>query len=320
MLVLNGRIADAVFDRYASLIQNTAVLPCSGFLTKTSHQVRKRWLSLLLAERWSQKLELWNAELQRAGGDWHTLFFWRLAAGFGFKVNAEAFLLLAQSLSWSVIERQTNLFQLEALLFGQSGLLRGNFEDDYPNRLNEEYQFQQKKFRLQPLEPGVWKFMRMRPANFPTIRIAQFAALLHQSKHLISALDADIDPLAMLRDLDVHASEYWDTHYRFDELQPKSLKKKLGADAVRHLIINTVAPLKYLYALMQGRSAQADAALRIPDQLQPEDNQITRLWASEGWPPLHAGISQALIQLFNNYCSRKRCLECGIGKEILSSR
>lgn len=319
LLVLKGRISEEVFERYSQLIQTTAVLPCSGFLSKTSHQERRRWLTFLLSERWSQKLGLWNTELQRAGGDWHTLFFRRLAAAFGFKVNAEAFLQLAQSLSWSVVERQTNLFQLEALLFGQSGLLRGIFTDDYPNKLKEEYQYQQRKFGLQPLEPGVWKFMRMRPANFPTIRIAQFAALLYHSNHLISALDAAVNPKSIFESLNVCASNYWDLHYRFDEVQPKAVKKALGADSMHHLIINTVAPLKYLYALTQGRSDQADDALRLLDALPPEDNQIIRLWSAEGWPPLHAGISQALIQLFNNYCSRKRCLECAIGKEIMES-
>jgi hypothetical protein len=318
LLVLKDRISNEILDRYSQLIQTTAVLPCSGFLLRTNHHERKEWLKNLLAERWQQKLFLWNAELERASGDWHTLFFWRLAASFGFKVNAEPFLLMAQSIPWKIIERQSQLLQTEALLFGQAGFLQNHFSDEYPNRLKEEFHFLQKKNSLKPLDPVIWKFMRLRPANFPTIRLAQFSALLNKSPQLISTLENDYEADALFEALNVQASSYWDTHYNFDELQAQSRKKALGADSIHHIIINTLAPLRYLYAQMQGRKSRMESAIRLLEDLPAEQNQIIRLWESEGWPPLHAGSSQALIQLFNNYCSPKRCLDCAIGQQILS--
>jgi hypothetical protein len=208
---------------------------------------------------------------------------------------------------------------VEALLFGQSGFLTGTFEDAYPNELQREYAFLRKKYKLIPIAPHLWKFLRMRPANFPTIRIAQFSALLQQSVHLFSKIiesrtTAEIEPL-----LNVRAGEYWDTHFRFDEPQARSVPKSLGEASMQNIIINTIAPIQFLYAARQDNFSLHDASLKLLDTLPPEKNKITALWESNGWHAGNAAQSQGLIQLYNNYCAPRKCLDCAIGFSILKS-
>jgi hypothetical protein len=317
VLELKGEIPAVVLDRYRNLIQTTAPLPCAGTLHQTSDIVRSSWLSRMLVERWEQKLEQWELELQQLGGDWNALFYQRLASNFGFKVNAAPFLILAQSLPLKIIGRQSGPFQVEALMFGQSGLLSGRFSDDYPQRLQAEYQFLRKKYSLSPIDPSLWKFLRLRPANFPSIRLAQFAALFHRSPQLFQTLDGHQDIKSLVAALSVRAAEYWDLHYRWDDTPGLPMPKTLGTDAIHNIIINTIAPLRFLYAHTHGRISDAEAALCLLDNIPAENNNISRMWSGYGWSPLHAGESQSLIQLYNSYCSRKRCLECSIGLSII---
>ena len=317
VLELKGEIPPEVLDRYSHLIQTTAPLPCAGVLHKASDIVRSSWLSRMLVERWEHKLEQWQEELRQVGGDWNALFYRRLAANFGFKVNAAPFLLLAQSLPLNIVGRQSGLLQVEALVFGQSGLLSGSFADEYPKRLQAEYHFLRQKYSLSPIDPFLWKFLRLRPANFPTIRLAQFAALLHKSPQLLLTLDGLADTKSLVAELSVQAGEYWDRHYRWDDAPAIAAPKSLGTDAIHNIIINTVAPLRFLYAHTHGRSAEAESALGLLDSIPAENNNIIRMWSGYGWPPANAGGSQSMIGLYNNYCSRKRCLECAVGLSII---
>lgn len=320
LLELRGHIPDYVLERYSQLIQTTAPLPCAASLAAVNEMTRRAWLSRMLVERWEQKLTQWSAELERAGGDWQTLFWWRLAANFGFKVNAEPFAMLAQSLPLRLLLKQSSLAQIEALLFGQAGFLNGSFADEYPQALQREFHYLQHKYTLPPVPPGLWKFMRLRPANFPSLRIAQMAALLHKSPELFHSPGSSATLAAVQRLLSVQASDYWDTHYRFDEPPSRQSVKKLGADAVQNLIINTVAPVRFLYAHTHGRATEAETALQMLEAVPAEDNRILRMWNEQGWAAGCAADSQALIQLFNGYCSRKRCLECAVGLSIIKAR
>ena len=159
----------------------------------------------------------------------------------------------------------------------------------------------------------------MRPANFPSIRIAQFAALIHKSLHLFSQIIETSSEKEVALLLEVKASEYWDTHFRLDEKQPVPTEKHLGTESVRNVIINTIAPIQFLYASRQGVEGLQEKALQLLDTVQPEKNNILRLWDEAGWKAENASQSQALLQLYNNYCSCKRCLECSIGLSILRS-
>ncbi|RYZ51778.1 MAG: DUF2851 family protein, partial [Sphingobacteriales bacterium] len=253
-------------------------------------------------------------------GDWSLLFYWRLAANFGFKVNSEPFLQLAQSIPLSVLSRlRGNQAQVEALLFGQGGFLQGNAKEDYPIQLRKEYSYLRKKYNLTPVQTHLWKFMRMRPVNFPTIRIAQFASLISKSVHLFPMLIGKADVKEIRSLLDVAAGPYWDNHFRFDEPVAGQAKKSLGTGSIDNIIINTVAPIRFLYAHQQGRVNDQEKALELLSSIRPEANNIMSTWKEQGWAPENALHSQAMIQLFHSYCEPRKCLECAIGLSIIKS-
>ncbi len=320
VVVLKKHISQDVIALYAGLMNTPRKLPCAGQHEKIKSITKEGWLSRLLAERWEQKLGDWNVLLKNSAEDWRNLLYWRTAANFGFKTNATPFLMLAQSLPLNIPTRhKDNLLQLEALFFGQAGMLEDDFEDDYPRELQREYDYLRKKYKLQPIAGHLWKFLRMRPANFPTVRIAQFAALVHKSVHLFSQIIEthsvkEIQPL-----LDVTASSYWDTHFRFDTVQADRSPKSLGGASVQNIIINTIAPVQFLYAARQDTHQLQEQALQLLESVPAEKNSILDMWADNSWKPSNAAQSQALLQLFNNYCSAKRCLECTIGLNILRS-
>jgi len=307
-------------SKYEYLAYAKNDLPCANNLSDVKDIIKYSWLTRLLAERWEEKLGTWQELLDESAGDWSSLLYWRLAANFGFKVNAEAFLALAKSLPINVLAKhRENLLQVEALLFGQAGMLENEMEGVYPNALKTEYDYLRKKYKLKPIPAHSWKFMRLRPANFPTIRIAQFAALVHKSLHLFSVIIEksnvkEIQPL-----FDVRAGHYWETHYNFGEATEKDSKKNLGKSSIQNIIINTVAPIKFLYAGQQSTEPQQEIALKLLDELPAEKNRIIDIWAGNNWAPENASQSQAQIQLYNNYCSKKRCLDCAIGLNIIKS-
>ena len=301
-------------------MQSSGKLPCARQHDKVKDITKESWLSRLLAERWEQKLGDWNVLLENSAEDWRNLLYWRMAANFGFKTNAAPFLMLAQSLNINIpTKHKDHLMQIEALLFGQAGMLEDDFQDDYPRELQREYDYLRKKYRLKPIPGHLWKFLRMRPANFPTVRIAQFAALIYKSLQLFSQIIEthsikEIEPL-----LEVTASSYWDTHFQFDAAQKVATKKSLGKTSVQNIIINTIAPIQFLYAARQDTHKLQERALQLLEAVPAEKNNITRLWDENGWSAENAAQSQALLQLYNNYCSSKRCLDCTIGLNIIKA-
>jgi hypothetical protein len=319
VLELSQHIPAALLDKYASLLQSRNTILCHTQLGSVRDITKEAWLSRLLAERWEEKLVDWKELLDGSAGDWRNLLYWRMAYNFGFKVNATPFLMLARSIPLNVLAKhRENLLQVEALLFGQAGMLQGHFKDEYPALLQKEYAYLANKYQLQSIEAHLWKFLRMRPANFPTIRIAQFAALVHKSLHLFSQIIEvhsvkEITPL-----LEVKASDYWRQHYRFDdEGLSRGTDKQLGKSSIQNIIINTVAPIQFLYAGRQGVDGKQEKALQLLDEISAEQNHILEQWDGVGWKVQNAAQSQALLQLYNNYCTRKRCLECSIGHSIM---
>lgn len=320
VLCIANYIPQNVLSSYQYLAHIDNDIPCAKRLEEVKDITKYSWLTRMLAERWQDKLSGWEELLDESAGDWSSLLYWRLAANFGFKVNGDAFLELARSLPLKILAKhKDNLMQVEALLFGQAGMLAEQMDDVYYNALQTEYNFLKKKYELELIATVRWKFMRMRPANFPTIRIAQFAALIHQSVHLFATIieKSSLKEIAGL--FDVKAGKYWDKHYRFGELSDKEQVKVLGKTSVHNIIINTVAPIKFLYADNMGTQAQKDDALKLLDELPVENNRITKRWQALNWPAENASQSQAQIQLYNNYCTQKRCLECAIGLSILKS-
>ena len=313
-------IAKEVISKYEYLAYTKDSLPCAAHLPGVKDITKYSWLTRLLAERWEEKLGDWQELLDESAGDWSSLLYWRLAANFGFKVNADAFLALAKSLPINILAKhRENLLQVEALLYGQAGMLEDDMDGVYPNALKTEYSYLRKKYKLQPIPAHSWKYMRLRPANFPTIRIAQFAALINRSVHLFSIIIEKSTVNEMMPLFDVKAGHYWETHYSFGEATEKDTKKKLGKSSIQNIIINTVAPIKFLYASRQSTEREQELALKLLDELPAESNHIIDVLAAHNWPPANASQSQAQIQLYNNYCTKKRCLDCAIGLSVIKS-
>ncbi|WP_118973314.1 DUF2851 family protein [Taibaiella koreensis] len=317
-LELKHHLDQAILDRYQRLMNLTHTIPCAGQLRHIPDILWVTWMDRLLAERWERRLDDWQSLWTQSGSDWRTLLYYRLAANFGFHVNREAFLDLALSLPLKILSRhRNNLLQTEALLFGQAGLLGGAGADEYMETLEQEYHFLRRKYQLVPLSGHRWKFMRLRPSNFPTLRIAQFAMLVHKSLDLFARMMEIKDTESILPLLEVQASAYWDNHYRFREQTRESQVKHLGREAASNIIINTVAPMQHLYAHLQGKDSLHEDSLNLLQSLKPEHNAITREWRSLGVIADNAAQSQALIQLFNHYCTPRNCLSCSIGNRLV---
>jgi hypothetical protein len=240
-----------------------------------------------------------------------------LARNFGHKVNAESFESVARSLPLALLAKQKHqLLLLESLLFGQAGLLQEDHPDnDYYTLLRKEYRFQQTKYRLRPVSAPV-HFLRMRPGNFPTIRLAQLAVLIHQSTSLFAKIKEATTVEELKSWFAVTANDYWHYHYSFE--QSSAFKpKKLGAAMMENIIINTIAPLLFAYGNFHKIQSCKDKALQWLEQTAGEANSITRGFTHLGIENKNAFDSQALLELKSEYCDKKRCLECAVGCTLL---
>lgn len=320
-LVLKEALPLPVIERYSKLISADHKIPCSSRLPTIPPLIWTNWLERLLAERWEQKLNEWEGLWLQAGKDWRCLLYYCLAANFGFHVNKEPFLQLAFALPLQVLTRhRKNLLQTEALLLGQAGLLQAvSNPDAYTISLEKEYHFLRRKYRLEPITPTLWKFMRMRPANFPTIRLAQFAVLIHTSLDLFAAMMEIKDVNELYALLDIQASTYWDQHYRLGFEVSDKKEKRLGRNAILNIVINTVAPMQYLYAKTQGKTSLYENSLRLLQSIPAEQNRILKEWNEIGREAADAAQSQAMLQLYRQYCSSRQCLNCAIGNRLMRS-
>lgn len=318
-LVLDGRFPEDVLNRYQRLMGKEEKIACHQQIGNFPKIKWQSWLNRLLAERWEEKLTEWETLWQQSGKDWRQLLYYRMAANFGFHVNREPFLQLALSLPLQVLSKHRQQpKQLEALIFGQSGLLNAvSEEDDYVIALQKEYHFLRRKYELTPLAAYQWKFMRMRPSNFPTLRLAQFAMLIHQSLDLFSKMMEVREEKEIYSLLEVQAGKYWDNHYRLGVESKENVPKKLGKEAMRNIIINTIAPMQFLYARLQGADNLVENSVNLLQSLPPEKNNIIREWKAIDKFPEDAAESQALLQLFSSYCSSRNCLDCAVGSYLV---
>ncbi len=315
-LELSQRISRLLLDRYEELMGNSYFIPCQAHIGSVPELVLLSWKERLLAERLQQRTEQISALLSSNHFHWEEVFWWLLARTFGGKVNADVFEAVARSVPLKIISRNNfQLHKIEALLFGQAGMLTASFVEDYPAMLKKEYLFLKKKYGLKEVLLPVY-FLRMRPANFPTIRLAQLAALIAANGRLFSSLKDGI-ALGSVKDmLDITANDYWHYHYRFD--QPKKFKPKtLGKQMVQSLLVNTVVPFLFAYGHLSGIEQAKDKALKWMEELDAEHNHITNGFESLGILNNTAMDSQALLQLKRQYCDPKRCLQCAVGNKIL---
>ncbi len=316
-LELKNHIPQKLISQYQRIEQNTHWIPCQHQFHQVNPITKQNWLDRILVERLESKTQAIHLALAQTQNDWQTVFYRFLARNFGVKVNMQPFEQLACSLPLTTLAKhKNNLFQIEALLFGQAGLLEKEFEDKYPTQLQKEYQFLQKKYSLSPIPTETWKYMRMRPANFPTVRIAQFAQLIFQSSHLFSKILVAQSIKEIENMFELSLSNYWQTHYVFDKTSIKR-KKSLGKNTIQLIIINTIIPFLFAYGQAKKEEKYKERALQFLEELPPEKNSILNQWKALGQSAHNAGDSQALLHLKKHYCSQKKCLNCAIGNAIL---
>lgn len=308
---------EAVRTNYKELLETDSYPPCYRIIPSLPPFTAHSWMTALQMERFEQKATLLNERLKRCQGNWEDAFFITLARNFGFGLNGDAFETWAHRLPFRAVDKHRNdLFQIEAIFFGQAGILEDSDGDGYYLRLKKEYTYLQHKFGLIPMDASLWRFLRLRPANFPHIRIAQLACLYHRAYGLLSRI-METETLQGVRDiLKGGTSEYWLTHYTFGGSSP-SRPKTLSNTSLDLLIINTVVTFLYAYGLHKGNRVLCARAGSFLEELKAENNYITRMWEQCGMKASNATDSQALIQLKKEYCDKKKCLYCRIGYEYL---
>ncbi|HSU49913.1 MAG TPA: DUF2851 family protein [Segetibacter sp.] len=315
-LILQHLVSNLLLDRFSELMARKAFVPCESFLP-VFHEIKwTAWKGRMAIERLQRKSAIVLDHLKEANNHWEEVFWWMLARNFGMKVNADIFETIAKSLALNIIGRHKNqIHQIEAFLLGQAGLLEDDFVEEYPKLLKREYLFYRNKYQLKqvPVKPFL---LRMRPANFPTIRLAQLGMLINQSSHLFSKVKETESVDAVKELLNVTANDYWHYHYLIDdpgEFHPKQLGKQM----TDNIIINTVVPVLFAFGLYHSDAGIKDKALDWLAQLNPEKNTITSRWTSFNVTNSSALESQGLIELKNNYCDQRRCLDCSVGNAIL---
>ena len=318
VLVLEGLIPQNLVANYRKLIEAQSWIPCAAQVAQLDPIYTKQEVYRFLIQRLEEKADAHIQVLHTVTGSWDDAFYLSLAAAFGFKLNALPFTLLAKSIPQLLLAKYKNRpLQVEALLFGQAGLLLKSFAEKYPLTLQKEYAYLQQKHKLVHLEPSLWKFFRARPANFPSLRIAQFSALVQKSTHLFSTVLETQSTNALYQlfhELPIH--EYWETHYRFEKESSKHAVQ-LGAHSVQSLLINTIATFLYAYGKYLNDEKFKLRAIDLLESMPAENNVLVREFAAIGFSVAHAAASQGLIQLKKTACETKRCVSCGIGAQIL---
>ena len=316
--VLKGRVMKQTLNAYHQLFGSKKQwINCESSFAEVDEFTINNWLERLFIERLASKNELLLSLLSDSKNDWEALLFLLLCKNFGLKVNGASFLSIGQSVDFSVARKCAASFtSLEALLFGQAGFLQTDDDDSYVSELKKEYNFLTAKFQLDNTVVIAPKYFRLRPPNFPTVRLSQLAGLYVKQKELFT----DVISATSLEDyykiFDVKASAYWESHYNFGVMST-TRKKKLTKDFIHLLLINTVLPLKYCYAKFQGKDI-SEALFELATSIPAEENSIIRKYNSLKKVTSSALDSQGLLQLKNEYCDKKRCFHCAIGNTLLS--
>lgn len=312
-----------LYNKYISLVNNPYLIACQDEIAKLDNILVRHWLNSLAIERLQSKSELILKIFSETGNDWEELFYRLLTRYFGFRVNTEPFERLATAIPFKVIRKHAdNRFQIEALLFGTAGMLderlfKEAISDKYYRDLIKEYRILSAKYTLKPIHGWLWKFSRLRPVNFPTVRISQLAALLSVAGGLFSKVLEASDLLHLKEVFNVAASPYWENHFVFGK-KSRIIPKNTGSQATDIFIINAVIPVIFVYGQIRGHQDICERALKFLENIRAEENIITGEWETAGIIAESAFYSQALIQLRNDYCKKRRCLDCRIGSKLIS--
>ena len=316
-----------VLQHYDELQKTDEYPPCYKVIPDLSALIIHSWMAALQTERLEQKTEAIRKRAELCNGSWEDAYFVTLARNYGFGINGEVFEQWAYNIPLNAVaHHRDDLFQIEAIFMGQAGLLeldsipeyyqKDALNDGYFAKLRNEYQYLAHKFSMKPIDFKLWRFLRLRPQNFPHIRISQLANLYYQQKAGLSQL-IECETLDELKNvLKSQVTPYWETHYTFGSTSPKN-EKHLSYGSINLLMINTAIPMLFAYGRHTSKEVLCDKAFDFLEQLKAENNYIIRMWQQVGLPVKTAGDSQALIQLKKEYCDKKECLRCRFGYEYL---
>ena len=323
-------IPQHVSTHYKELLSIDQYPPCHQIIPSLTKLTIHSWMSALQAERLSQKTEAIEQRAKLCNGDWENAYFITLARNFGFGINGDAFEEWAKNVPLhSVDHHRDNLFQIEAIFMGQAGLLeleaiperyqKEALNDGYFSRLRNEYLYLAHKFSLKPMDYKLWRFLRLRPQNFPHIRISQLAQLYYQRQSGLSLMLEAQNIKEAKAVLSTYVTPYWGTHYTFGSTSIRN-EKHISPFSLNLLVINTIVPMLFAFGRHKGEEKYCDRAFDFLEQLPAENNHIVRMWKLCGLAVENAGDSQALIQLKKEYCDKKECLRCRIGYEYLKRK
>lgn len=313
-LELKGKIDPWYFSFYQELMERKSFVACEQNLKSIDKKTLPIFKSRLLIERLVEKNNYINQILKNNTHDWEATLYKVLLSSFGFSVNKYAFEQLSEKLDWSILKKYTsNIDQLETLLFGTAGWLDEEYKDEYLRQLSKEWSFLQKKHNIQSLPKSIWQLSRMRPSNFPTIRIAQIATLLHHEPRLFHQLIELKKPEQLHLIFSKKTTTYWQSHYLPEKESKTKSKGKLGKASIDILLINSVAPILFTYGKNMNQNEYIDAGIELLENIKPETNSIINNWKKLGFEIKNAADSQALLFLKKNMCNHKKCLDCAIG-------
>jgi Protein of unknown function (DUF2851) len=319
-LELKNRVEEKLLLNYKRLVNNPESIPCASKLSQVSQLIKISMADRVVIDRLDAKAQIVTKMHQRNQQSWEETFYQLLARNFGFKVNNDPFHQLAQCIPYKyLLKHGDSLMQMEALLFGQAGFLEESLDDPYYVLLQREYKILSQKYQLaqRKLKKVQWRFLRLRPANFPTVRIAQLAAVLHHGRTLFSSVLETNSGNDLYDFFSVGLSPYWMRHYQFGKEYSKP-KNSLGRASVDNIIINTVAPLLVAYGKSKDDQVFVDRAVLILQTIPAESNRITRQWKILGVSAKTGFDSQAMVELFNSFCLKRRCLDCNIGASLVN--
>ncbi|MDH5413649.1 MAG: DUF2851 family protein [Flavobacteriaceae bacterium] len=318
-LELKNFIKTDVLNNYKKLFSTTKTwINCEKDIASTDDFLLNNWYDRLYIERLEEKSTFIMNLLKSSNNDWEAVLFKLLAKNFGLKINSEAFFELADRLNFSIIRKQRNdLESLEALIFGQAGFLIEPIENGYYQKLQKEYQYLTSKFNLTPVSNSRFQFFRLRPNNFPTIRIAQLAALYNQKENLFSQILKINELVDFYKLFSIQVSPFWKDHYSFTSASKKN-NKSLTKSFIDLLLINTIVPFKFIY-LRKMNKLNEEVLVETVRHIKPEKNSIIDKFNEIGISTHNAFQTQSLLQLKNEYCSKQKCLDCNIGNDLLNN-
>ncbi len=317
---LKNRVDLELVHSYKRLVNAPEEIACTPHWPLVDEMYKSEMRERVLVERLFDKSEKARKHFETVKYDWEEISYFMLLSAMGFKVNQHPFERLATVLPYAFVKKiKHHPALVEAALFGAAGFLDQPYADDYPNKLITDWQFLQHKHSAvvdTTMQKHEWRFLRLRPANFPTVRLAQLAQLLCQLPTLFSAFVLDLDTEKLIEDFKVSPHAYWKNHFQFD-VESKDKSKKIGGSSIKVLLINTIPPLLAFYAKSVGDDTYIDKAIKFLNELKSEKNFITKKYQALGASLRSAFDSQAYIQLHNAYCMPKKCLSCSVGLSIL---